>query len=66
MTDASESFAESEIRKSEGMIHDLIEGQDRNANNQVEGFFGECGLRQIGVFGVLVGNLDLVEGDATI
>ncbi|MBZ0299903.1 MAG: serine/threonine protein kinase [Anaerolineae bacterium] len=63
--DVTEAFAESEIRKSEGMIKDLIEGVDRNSNNQVEGFFGECGLRQIPTYGLLVGSLTIVEGDLT-
>lgn len=63
--EVSEEFAQSEIRKSEGMIRDLIEGVDRNSNNQVEGFFGECGLRQIPNFGMLIGNLNIVAGDQT-
>ncbi len=65
LTEATEEFAQSEIRKSEEMMAALIEGVDRNSNNQVEGFFGECGLRQIAVFGLLVGNLNLVAGDVT-
>ncbi len=63
--DVTEEFAQTEIRKSEGMIKDLIEGVDRNSNNQIEGFFGECGLRQIPSFGLLVGNLSLVAGDVS-
>jgi serine/threonine protein kinase len=63
--EVTEEFAQSEIRKSEAMIRDLIEGVDRNRNNQIEGFFGECGLRQIPTFGLLIGNLHLVAGDVT-
>lgn len=63
--DVTEEFAQTEIRKSEGMIKDLIEGVDRNSNNQIEGFFGECGLRQIPTFGLLVGSLSLVAGDVS-
>lgn len=63
--EVSEEFAQSEIRKSEQMINQLLDGLDRNSNNQIEGFFGECGLRQIPTFGLLVGNLSLVAGDTT-
>lgn len=64
-SDVSSDFAQSEIRKSEQMIGEMLDGVDRNSNNQVEGFFGECGLRQIPTFGLLVGNLTLVAGDVT-
>jgi hypothetical protein len=63
LTEASESFAQSEIRRSEGMIADLIEGVDRNQNGQVEGFPGECGLRQVPAFGLLIAHMNLVEGE---
>lgn len=63
--EVSEEFAQSEIRKSEQMINEMLDGVDRNSNNQVEGFFGECGLRQIPTYGLLVGNLSLVAGDVT-
>jgi hypothetical protein len=62
--DVSEAFAQAEIRKSEGMINGLIEGVDLNSNNQIEGFPGECGLRQIPAFGLLIGTLDVLEGEA--
>jgi hypothetical protein len=63
--EVTEEFAQSEIRKSEQMINELLDGVDRNSNNQIEGFFGECGLRQIPTYGLLVGNLSLVAGDVT-
>ena len=59
----TEEFATAEILKSEAAITNLIEGVDMNQNNQIEGFPGECGLRQIPAFGLLVGSIDLVEGD---
>ncbi len=41
----------------------MIEGVDVNRNNQIEGFPGECGLRQIPAFGLLIGTLDLQQGN---
>lgn len=56
-------FAKSEINKSEQTVQDMINGVDLNQNNQVEAFPGECGLNQIPALGLLVGTVDLVEGD---
>ena len=65
MTDeVSEVLRQSEIRKSESMINGMIEGVDMNSNGQIEGFPGECGLRQIPAFGLLIGTLDVLEGDS--
>jgi hypothetical protein len=61
--DVTEEFAQSEIRESEALIAGMIEGVDMNSNNQIEGFPGECGLRQMPAFGLLVGSLDLLEGN---
>jgi serine/threonine protein kinase len=57
------AFAQSEIRKSEGILNALIEGVDLNSNNQIEGFPGECGLRQIPTFGLLIGNMDVLAAN---
>ena len=59
----TEDFARAEISKSEATITNLIDGVDMNRNNQIEGFPGECGLRQIPAFGLLIGSMDIVEGD---
>lgn len=38
----------------------LIDGFDLNGNDQIEPFEGECGLTQIGQYGILVGNLPIL------
>jgi serine/threonine protein kinase len=40
----------------------LLNGVDLNENGQVEPFEGECGLQQIAVYGISVGNIDIVAG----
>jgi hypothetical protein len=40
----------------------LVEGVDLNGNGQVEPFEGECGLEQISLYGMSVGNMDIVAG----
>jgi hypothetical protein len=37
----------------------LINGFDLNRNGQIEAFEGECGLRQIPIFSVIVGSIDV-------
>ena len=63
--EVEEAFAQSEILKSEVIINKMIEGDDVNRDNQIAGVRGECGLRQIPTFGLLIGNLDVMEGDLT-
>ena len=38
----------------------LINGFDLNRNGQIEAFEGECGLRQIPLFSVIVGSIDVL------
>jgi hypothetical protein len=63
--EVEESFAQSEIRKSEELINRMIEGEDANRDNQIAGVRGECSLRQIPTYGLLIGNLDVQAGDIT-
>jgi hypothetical protein len=41
---------------------DLLEGVDLNQSGQIDPFEGECGLKQIATYGVLVGGIDILEG----
>ncbi len=63
--EVEEEFAQSEILESEVIINKMIEGDDANRDNQIAGVRGECGLRQIPTFGLLIGNLDIQAGDVT-
>jgi hypothetical protein len=63
--EVEETFAQSEIRKSEALINKLIEGEDANRDNQIAGVRGECSLRQVPSYGLLIGNLDVRAGDVT-
>ncbi len=40
----------------------MVSGVDLNQNGQVEPFEGECGLQQIGDFGISVGNISIFAG----
>ena len=40
----------------------LLAGADLNDNGQIEPFEGECGIEQIPVYSVLVGNIDIYPG----
>lgn len=42
----------------------MLAGFDLNDNGQIEPFEGECGLEQISDYGILFGNIALVEGEA--
>lgn len=50
------------LEESTEVASQMIDGFDLNNNGQVEPFEGECGIEQIPVFGIPVGNLDLVAG----
>ncbi len=41
----------------------LVEGTDLNGNGTVDPFEGECGLNQIGVYGLTVASMSLREGE---
>ncbi|MFN8372339.1 MAG: serine/threonine-protein kinase [Anaerolineae bacterium] len=40
----------------------MMNGFDQNGNGQVEAFEGECGLRQLNDYGVLISSIDLMAG----
>ncbi len=42
----------------------LIPGVDQNQNGVVEPFEGECGLEQIGTYGLIIASLDLYKADS--
>lgn len=44
----------------------MINGVDLNQNGQIEPFEGECGLKQIDRFGISVGNMVILAGDAAL
>jgi serine/threonine protein kinase len=50
-----------EMAESTELAKNLIEGFDLNRNNQIDPFEGECGLKQIATFGVLVASMDIEE-----
>lgn len=51
-----------EMTESTELASNLINGLDLNRNNQIDPFEGECGLKQIATFGVLVASMDIEEG----
>ncbi|MGQ9888591.1 MAG: serine/threonine-protein kinase [Aggregatilineales bacterium] len=55
-TDAAAPQAAEALR----VADQLINGFDLNRNGQIEAFEGECGLRQIPVFSVIVGSVDVL------
>lgn len=59
--DSVESVA-TEMAESTALASNLINGLDLNRNNQIDPFEGECGLKQIATFGVLVATMDIQEG----
>ncbi|NOG50612.1 MAG: hypothetical protein HND48_15185 [Chloroflexi bacterium] len=42
----------------------MIPGVDQNQNGVVEPFEGECGLEQIGTYGLIIASLDLYKADS--
>jgi serine/threonine protein kinase len=59
---ASVEAVAAEMTESTELASNLINGLDLNRNNQIDPFEGECGLKQIATFGVLVANMDIEEG----
>ncbi|MBK9123430.1 MAG: serine/threonine protein kinase [Chloroflexi bacterium] len=61
----AESFEDSEAAavQSTEFADILTTGVDQNLNGTVEPFEGECGLEQIGIYGLIVASLDLYEVD---
>lgn len=57
-----ESVAPLRVQSTE-LANALVEGTDLNGNGTVDPFEGECGLRQIGVYGLTVANMSLREGE---
>ncbi len=53
---------QAEMTESTQLSSNLINGLDLNRNNQIDPFEGECGLKQIATFGVLVASMDIEEG----
>lgn len=60
-TDAVAAQASEALR----VADQLVNGFDLNRNNQIEAFEGECGLRQIAIFSVLVGSIDVLPLETT-
>lgn len=56
-----ESVAQ-QLAQSTELVEALVHGVDLNENGQVEPFEGECGLEQIALYGISVGNIDIVAG----
>lgn len=50
-----------QAEEAETLAKAMLNGIDVNENGQIEAFEGECGLDQIGDFGIQVGNIDIVE-----
>jgi serine/threonine protein kinase len=59
--ESMEAIAE-QVAQGEILAQAVLDGVDLNENNQVEPFEGECGLRQIERYGVLVGGMSIMEG----
>lgn len=51
-----------QARESSRIANELQNGLDLNQNGNIEGFEGECGLKQIEIYALLLGTLDIVEG----
>lgn len=59
---ASVESVKAEMTESTELASNLINGLDLNRNNQIDPFEGECGLKQIATFGVLVASMDIQVG----
>ena len=51
-----------QVNEAQILAQNILEGTDLNGNSQIEPFEGECGLKQIESFGVLVGGMSILEG----
>jgi serine/threonine protein kinase len=51
-----------QAQESSRIANELQNGVDLNENGDIEGFEGECGLKQIDIYALLLGTLDIVEG----
>lgn len=54
---------QAQLAESTQLAQHLIEGVDANNRNGIQGAEGECGLDQIEIFGVALGNVEIIEGD---
>jgi serine/threonine protein kinase len=54
---------EQQANESTELAARITTGIDQNENGTIEPFEGECGLNQIADYGVLFGNVDILEGD---
>lgn len=51
-----------QVSEAQTLAQAILDGTDLNGNNQIEPFEGECGLKQIETYGVLVGGMSILEG----
>lgn len=50
-----------QLTQSSALATELRTGLDLNENGQIDPFEGECGLDQMETYGILIGNIDIVE-----
>jgi serine/threonine protein kinase len=51
-----------QVKEAQTSAQNIVDGTDLNGNSQIEPFEGECGIRQIESYGVLVGGMSILEG----
>lgn len=62
LTAAEPADVAAQAAQSTELAEQMIDGFDLNDNGQVEPFEGECGITQIGTYGLLVGRIEVIEG----